>query len=127
MLQTTETSELLKHRALNTAHVHIAAVKKAIEEKNYNELARLVRLDSNQFHAVCLDTTPPIFYLNDFSKNMINFLHQLDSVLNYRVAYTFDAGPHAVLLVHKSHTHDVLRAIYEAFSIKDASALSTRA
>ncbi|KAL4429459.1 hypothetical protein ABPG74_001304 [Tetrahymena malaccensis] len=127
MLQSTQTSELLKYRALNTAHVHIAGVKQAIEQKNYNELARLVRLDSNQFHAVCLDTTPPIFYLNDFSKNMINFIHQLDSALEYHVAYTFDAGPHAVLLVHKNHTNQVLRAIYEAFSITDMNSLSSRA
>ncbi len=27
--------------------------------------------DSNQFHAICLDTYPPIFYLNQFSKQVI--------------------------------------------------------
>jgi diphosphomevalonate decarboxylase len=29
--------------------------------------------DSNQFHATCLDTLPPIFYLNDTSRQVAVF------------------------------------------------------
>ena len=28
-------------------------------------------MDSNSFHATCLDTFPPIFYLNDVSRAVI--------------------------------------------------------
>jgi diphosphomevalonate decarboxylase len=30
--------------------------------------------DSNSFHSTCLDTYPPIFYLNDTSKTIINLI-----------------------------------------------------
>lgn len=57
--------------------------------------------DSNQFHAICLDTYPPIFYLNEFSKQIIYIVDNiLNPRLNYKVAYTFDAGPHAFLFMH---------------------------
>ena len=39
----------------------------------------LAEQDSNQFHAVCLDTYPPIFYLNDTSKKIIDICHKLNS------------------------------------------------
>jgi hypothetical protein len=35
--------------------------------------------DSNQFHAVCLDTYPPIFYMNDVSRLIVNLLTRLNS------------------------------------------------
>lgn len=35
--------------------------------------------DSNQFHSTCLDTYPPIFYLNDVSRAVINFVHAFNT------------------------------------------------
>jgi diphosphomevalonate decarboxylase len=49
--------------------------------------------DSNSFHATCLDTYPPIFYLNDTSKAIINTVHELNEAAGSLIAaYTFDAG-----------------------------------
>lgn len=35
--------------------------------------------DSNQFHATCLDTLPPIFYLNDTSRQIIRLVHAFNN------------------------------------------------
>lgn len=47
---------------------------------------------------MCLDTYPPIFYMNDTSKAIIRLVHALNA-LNGSIcaAYTFDAGPNAVI------------------------------
>jgi len=42
----------------------IDKLKKALQEKNVNETAKIIMQDSNLFHATCLDTMPPLFYLN---------------------------------------------------------------
>ena len=49
--------------------------------------------DSNQFHAVCLDTYPPIFYLNETSRAIIRLVTNYNAAVGeVRAAYTFDAG-----------------------------------
>ena len=35
--------------------------------------------DSNQFHAVCLDTYPPIFYMNDVSRLIVQLITRLNA------------------------------------------------
>jgi diphosphomevalonate decarboxylase len=39
-------------------------------------MAEIMIKDSNQFHAICLDTTPPIFYLSEFSQFVIELVHR---------------------------------------------------
>jgi diphosphomevalonate decarboxylase len=54
--------------------------------------------DSNQFHATCLDTYPPIFYMNDVSRSIVRILTTYNQKAGApRAAYTFDAGPNAVV------------------------------
>ena len=56
------------------------------------------RAASRQFHATCLDTWPPIFYLNDTSKAVIQEVHAFNEEQGrIAAAYTFDAGPNAVV------------------------------
>ena len=55
-------------------------------------------MDSNQFHATCLDTFPPIFYMNDVSRVVVAAVHALNKASGRNLcAYTFDAGPNAVI------------------------------
>ncbi len=55
-------------------------IEKAILKKDFETFAVLTMKDSNQFHAVCLDTFPPIFYLNDTSKRIISLVNAINGV-----------------------------------------------
>ncbi|KAK1090841.1 diphosphomevalonate decarboxylase [Friedmanniomyces endolithicus] len=54
--------------------------------------------DSNNFHATCLDTSPPIFYMNDTSRAAVRVCEAINTSAGKAIcAYTFDAGPNAVV------------------------------
>lgn len=46
----------------------LAEIEKAYLEKDFSTFGKITMQDSNQFHATCLDTYPPIFYMNDVSR-----------------------------------------------------------
>ena len=93
-----KTSELLAYRASSIVQGRLDAIKKAYNERDFETFGRITMQDSNQFHAVCLDTYPPIFYMNDISRMIIRIVHALNNVLGgIKAAYTFDAGPNAVI------------------------------
>ncbi|KAF9676561.1 hypothetical protein SADUNF_Sadunf08G0014800 [Salix dunnii] len=114
MRDSVETSLLLQHRAKEVVPKRIKQMEEAIKNRDFGSFAQLTCADSNQFHAVCLDTCPPIFYMNDTSHRQVKFLvscqcasHSRSSSKFYMkcddtkmVAYTFDAGPNAVLIAH---------------------------
>ncbi|KAJ3320874.1 diphosphomevalonate decarboxylase [Boothiomyces sp. JEL0866] len=127
MQLTVETSELLKHRTETVVPQRMIDMEKAIAEKDFDTFAEITMADSNQFHAVCLDSYPPIFYLNDISKAVIKVITLLNAQYTqtesgkkkgYRVAYTFDAGPNAVLYMNKEHVAEVLGVIDYLFPRK---------
>mmetsp|Transcript_48594 Transcript_48594/g.72118 ORF Transcript_48594/g.72118 Transcript_48594/m.72118 type:complete len:420 (+) Transcript_48594:39-1298(+) len=99
MSTSVQTSELLKHRAHNVVPKRMADIEKAIAEKDFDAFGRITMMDSNQFHATCLDTYPPIFYMNHVSKLIVRMVHVYNDWAGgtIRAAYTFDAGPNAVL------------------------------
>ncbi|EYU19776.1 hypothetical protein MIMGU_mgv1a007068mg [Erythranthe guttata] len=72
MRDTVETSMLLQHRAKEVVPKRVKQMEEAIEKRDFPSFARLACADSNQFHAVCLDTLPPIFYMNDTSHKIIS-------------------------------------------------------
>ena len=99
MQRTVETSSLLRER-VSQVPGKIATMTEAVARKDFEAVAELAMRDSNQFHAVCLDTFPPLSYLNDSSHAIIRSVHALNKCAGRTVAgYTFDAGPNAVLLV----------------------------
>ncbi|KAK9668263.1 hypothetical protein RND81_13G045800 [Saponaria officinalis] len=101
MRESVETSLLLKHRAQEVVPKRIAQMEEAIKTKDFPSFAHLTCADSNQFHAVCLDTSPPIFYMNDTSHKIISIVEKWNRAEGTpKVAYTFDAGPNAVLIAH---------------------------
>lgn len=92
------TSELLKHRAASVVDRRMEAIEKAYLNKDFATFGQITMADSNQFHATCLDTYPPIFYMNDISRSAIRLVHVYNTwARDVRAAYTFDAGPNAVI------------------------------
>ncbi|XP_050281580.1 diphosphomevalonate decarboxylase 2-like [Quercus robur] len=99
MRETVETSLLLKHRAKEIVPKRIVQMEEAIKNRDFASFAQLTCTDSNQFHAVCLDTSPPIFYMNDTSHRIISVVEKWNRSEGVpQVAYTFDAGPNAVMI-----------------------------
>jgi len=73
------TSELMPHRTKCYVPQKVDAITKAIIERDFKTFAEITMKDSNQFHAVCLDTYPPAVYLNDVSHSIIRFVHQYNA------------------------------------------------
>ena len=110
------TSPLLTHRAQAIVEPRMREMEAALQAKDFPTFARLTMQDSNQFHATCLDTFPPIFYLNDTSKHVIHVIHAINALQSTPVAaYTFDAGPNAVIYCLQPHMEGLLtllRSLY---------------
>jgi diphosphomevalonate decarboxylase len=115
-------------------------------EKDFATFATETMRDSNQFHAVCMDTVPPIMYLNDVSRrvckyfyvftyhfynNLIFVMHKLLKIIHLvhkyngneppRVAYTYDAGPNAVLYLLEQEVEPFARFLRPYIALGDGS------
>ncbi|KAJ6063997.1 hypothetical protein N7499_012677 [Penicillium canescens] len=98
MQTTVGTSALFAERAQNVVPQRMAAIETAIRDRNFPDFAEITMRDSNTFHATCLDSWPPIFYMNDVSRAAVRLVHDINRVVSRTVAaYTFDAGPNAVI------------------------------
>ncbi|XP_057709263.1 diphosphomevalonate decarboxylase isoform X1 [Corythoichthys intestinalis] len=116
MQTSVQTSCLLKHRAESVVPGRMVEMIKAVHSKDFTEFAELTMKDSNQFHATCLDTYPPIIYLNRVSHQVINLVHRYNHHYGEtRVAYTFDAGPNAVIFTLEQHIPDFIQAVRHFF------------
>ncbi|KAG4907438.1 hypothetical protein JHK86_055922 [Glycine max] len=115
MRESVETSLLLQHRAKEIVPKRILQMEEAIKNRDFASFSQLTCADSNQFHAVCLDTCPPIFYMNDTSHRIISIVEKWNrSEEAPQVAYTFDAGPNAVLIARNRNaaTSLIQRLLY---------------
>ena len=102
------TSELLQHRIHHVVPKRMETIIKAFLAKDFETFGQVSMADSNQFHATCMDTYPPIFYLNDISKSVIRIVHAYNAWAGeVRAAYTFDAGPNAVLYTLEKYAVEV--------------------
>lgn len=108
MQATVKTSTLFLERIAKTVPLRMKEMKQAIADKNFNQFASLTTKDSNSFHATCLDTDPPIFYMNDTSRAAVRMVDEINNNAGRTVAaYTFDAGPNAVVYYLEKDEHQV--------------------
>ena len=120
MMTSVATSELLSHRATTVVPERMKQMEAAYLAKDFNSFAELTMRDSNQFHATCLDTYPQIFYMNDVSRAVANAVHIINQGYGKIVAaYTYDAGPNAVIYVLKENAMNVLALLLLAFPAKE--------
>ncbi|XP_056134948.1 diphosphomevalonate decarboxylase [Lampris incognitus] len=116
MQTSVETSRLLKHRADSVVPGRMEEMVEAVHRKDFATFAELTMKDSNQFHATCLDTYPPIFYLNNVSRQVISLVHQYNRhYRDIRVAYTFDAGPNAVIYTLQENVAEFVQVVRHFF------------
>jgi len=92
------------------------AMEEACRNKDFATFGKITMQDSNQFHATCLDTYPPIFYMNDVSRTIVRLITVYNEWAGeIRAAYTFDAGPNAVLYVLEQHVKEVAALMLHYF------------
>uniref|UniRef100_A0A8C4HAB4 Diphosphomevalonate decarboxylase n=1 Tax=Dicentrarchus labrax TaxID=13489 RepID=A0A8C4HAB4_DICLA len=116
MQTSVQTSCLLKHRAESVVPGRMVEMTEAVQRKDFAAFAELTMKDSNQFHATCLDTYPPIFYLNNVSQQVISLVHRYNRHHGEtRAAYTFDAGPNAVIFILQQHVPEFVQAVQHFF------------
>lgn len=122
MERTVQTSPLLQHRISSVVPARMAEMESAILSKDFDKFSELTIADSNQFHAVCLDTNPPIFYLNDVSRAIISVIEELNRSSRLAgkgtvAAYTFDAGPNAVIYAPRSEMATIVSTLLHYFPL----------
>ncbi|KAF2759440.1 diphosphomevalonate decarboxylase [Pseudovirgaria hyperparasitica] len=120
MQTTVATSTLFAERARDTVPKRMKEMTEAIQKKDFEAFARLTMKDSNSFHATCLDTEPPIFYLNDVSRAAITAVNAINQAAGKIIAaYTFDAGPNAVVYYLQKDEKEVAGAFKALLESKD--------
>ncbi|KAL8682787.1 MAG: hypothetical protein Q9186_001209 [Xanthomendoza sp. 1 TL-2023] len=98
MQTTVKTSAMFQTRATQVVPKAMREMETAMADKDFPAFARITMSESNSFHATCMDTDPPIFYLNDVSRAAIKGVEAVNEKAGRTAAaYTFDAGPNCVV------------------------------
>jgi diphosphomevalonate decarboxylase len=119
MKQTVATSQLYQMRIHKIPEL-IKKMKATIVAKDFPTFAQLTMQESNNLHAVMLDTWPPIRYLSDVSYEVMEKIHELNDHVGERIsAYTFDAGPNAHIYTTVSHVDKVVQALQCISGVKE--------
>lgn len=113
MQRTVKTSDLFNRR-LSQVDRRIEIMVDTVRNRNFKAFAELTMKDSNQFHATCLDSYPPIHYLNGTSFEIIDFVHEFNGH-EVRAGYTFDAGANAFVFIQEKDLHEFLFMAGEKF------------
>ncbi len=85
----------------------LPAFLEAIRERDFERFATLTMEASNNMHAVCLATRPPLFYLNDLSRRVVELVNAFNE-REVKAAYTFDAGPNPAIFTLKEYMEELL-------------------
>jgi len=116
MQESVRTSKLMKIRAEQFVPKRMKEMQQAILNKDYQTFGDLTMKDSDDFHDVCADTVPAIHYLKPISKNIIKLIHGYNQHCGrIEAAYTYDAGPNAVLYLLERNVVPILALVSHYF------------
>lgn len=122
MKRSVETSSLINYRASVVVPERINLMTQAILTRDFDSFAQLTMKDSNQFHAIALDSYPPVKYMDETSWQVIRMVHGVNSFYGRNVAaYTFDAGPNACIYLLEETLQLFLQLTLEYFPFSDVS------
>jgi len=97
----------------------IRGMKSAILSRSLESFLSLAMRESSNMHAVMLDSTPPIMYLNDISREIMRAVHAFNGQGGCIAAgYTFDAGPNAHVYTSERHAKKIARMLMEIKGVK---------
>merc|ERR1712071_38523 len=120
MIKSQQTSMMLEYRVETAAERVLDFMRPNIKKRNFPVLSELIMRDSNMLHAICMDTFPPIEYLNSTSRKIMDMVHRYNGQSGEKVlAYTFDAGPNAVLVTTQKHCNKLCTLLVEHFAKRD--------
>lgn len=120
MQATVRTSGLFRARVDTLVPERMVEIEAAIHARDFPTFARITMRESNSFHATCLDTDPPIFYLTDVSRAAIQAVQAINHDAGRLIAaYTFDAGPNAVVYYEEGERERVLGGFRSAVGGKE--------
>ena len=116
MRRTVGTSKLFKKRVKELPRT-LEVVREAILRKNYGTLFEVTMWESDNFHSVLLDSKPPLVYLNEISKRIIEAIRKFNSD-EFKAGYTFDAGPNAHIFTLERYAKQVEKLLSETKGVK---------
>ncbi|KAI0885421.1 Diphosphomevalonate decarboxylase [Annulohypoxylon maeteangense] len=120
MQQTVGTSDLFQRRISHVVPAHMEKMEAAVKDRDFAKFAEVTMKDSNSFHACCADTYPPIYYMNDVSRAAVRAVEAINAAAGKVVAaYTFDAGPNAVVYYLEENSGPVVGTFYKQLHATD--------
>lgn len=118
-MQFTVSGSALYKERLKRMPLLIRGMKSAILSRNLPLFLSLTMKESSNMHAVMLDSTPPIIYLNDISREIMRKVHSFnESEGEIAAGYTFDAGPNAHVYTTEKHAKKIARMLSEIKGVK---------
>jgi len=108
---TAKTSALYPERVKSRPKI-LSLMQQAIRARNLPSFLELTMRESSHMHAVMLDSFPPIIYLNDVSREIMESVHEFNAKKGRICAgYTFDAGPNAHVYTDEKFAGEVERML----------------
>ena len=107
----------LQNARIQGAADRLSACKNALLARDFEKFAAMVELDSNLMHAVMMTSTPPLFYWQPASIELMKQVPEWRRQ-NIPVCYTLDAGPNVHLLCPISAAGQVKSLLREIPGVK---------
>ena len=118
-MQLTVSGSALYKERLRKMPALIREMKNAILSRDLASFLSLAMKESSNMHAVMLDSTPPIIYLNDISREIMRAVHSFNNEAGEIAAgYTFDAGPNAHVYTTEKHAKEIGQMLMKIKGVK---------